>query len=133
MVVDDGIFHGRYLVRKEDITFVREEKPGTVTVEGKVDTHPLGDLSKLPEGTAELRFRFDIKTDYWWIDFLDKDRITTGDSMKVKTINGDVRLYGEIDWNHPKPWVATYIKVPELASFQLMGSMLIVQGLNPVP
>ncbi len=127
----DGIYHGRFVANANDVKMVLEDKPGYVTIVGNKENqhNAKGDVSKIPAKCEDIRFRFNVKTDIWWIDFLDEFQgSAVGPAMKCKNILVDAPLEGYIEWAQPKPKVTMHAKPKDIAEFSQMGDTVIIKG-----
>ena len=130
----DGIFHGRFLVNKQDIGKTVEITPGYVELQGKdmKKKIPKGDTSLIPEGVDRIRLRFNIKEDFWYGDLLaPKEVISKLKPLKFKNITADNMYFeGVADHSFQKPKVFYIAKVKDIASIMIMANNLILQGLG---
>lgn len=128
----DGIYHGRFQVDKNAYTKVTEEKPGWVTVHGNKSKHRAkGNVDMIPEGTDRLRFRYNIKTDYWYCDFMNSKGETMSKPLQMHDILGEgVELRGDIDWdtNPAKPKVTVSCGASEVKDISMMAETLVIKG-----
>jgi len=129
----DGIYHGRFQINKEAFKSVIEgNKPGWVTITGNKNKHRAkGDTSLIPEKADRIRFRFNIKTDYWYGDFLGKDDASVAPSLKMHDILGEgLKLVGHVDWdsNPAKPRVMFHLDCKDIKDASMMAETLVIKG-----
>ncbi len=129
----DGIYHGRFQINREAFKSVLEEKPGWVTIVGnnKNKHRPKGDTTAIPAGAEKIRLRFNVKTDYWYGDWIGKDGEAVSQPLKMHDILGEgIRLTGHIDWdsNPVKPRVMSYINCSEIKDITMMAETLVIKG-----
>ena len=116
----DGIYHGRFQVNKEAFKQVLEtDKPGWISITGNNHNkhRPKGDVKLLPVDAERVRFRFNVKTDYWYGDFLDKNDKAVSQPLKMHDILGeDIKLTGHVDWdsNPAKPRVMFHVNCKDV-------------------
>ncbi len=130
----DNIFHGRFLVSKQDIGKTVEVKPGFVELQGKDMKRkiPKGDTSLIPAGVDRIRLRFNIKEDFWYGDLLaPKEIISKLKPLKFKNITAENMFFeGIADYTFQKPKVYYIAKVKDIANIMVMANNLIIQGLG---
>lgn len=130
----DGIYHGRFLVNKQDVAITKEVKPGFIELQGKdlKKKIPKGNTSLIPEGIDRIRLRFNIKEDYWYGDLLKPgEKVSTLKPLKMKNITADnIYLEGVADHSFQKPKVYYIVKTKDIANIMLMADNLIIQGLG---
>ncbi len=128
----DGIYHGRMQINKEAFKSVIEDKPGWVTITGNKGKHRAkGDTKLLPVEAERVRFRFNVKTDYWYGDFLDKNDKAVSQPLKMHDILGeDIKLTGHIDWdsNPAKPRVMFHVACKDVKDISMMAETLVIKG-----
>jgi len=128
----DGIYHGRFQINKEAFKSVLENKPGWVTITGNKNKHrPKGDVAIIPVNAERIRFRFNVKTDYWYGDFLGKDGQSVAPSLKMHDILGEgIKLEGHIDWdsNPAKPRVMFHAECKDIKDASMMAETLVIKG-----
>ena len=128
----DNIYHGRFQIDKNAYTKVTEQKPGWVTIGGNKSKHTTkGDTGLIPEGCMDIRFRYNIKTDYWYADFLDKAGGTIAKPLQMHDILGEgVKVLGNIDWdtNPAKPKVTLHCNPAEIKNIMMMAETLVMKG-----
>ncbi len=129
----DGIYHGRFQMNKDAFKKVLESKPGWVTITGNDHNkhRPKGDTKMIPEAAKSIRFRFNIKTDYWYGDLLDGKGESVAPPLKMHDILGDgITLTGNIDWdsNPAKPRVMFYTICREIKECNMMAETLVIRG-----
>jgi len=129
----DGIYHGRFQINAEAYKSVLEMgKPGWVTITGNKNKHrSKGDVGMIPTGCERVRFRFNVKTDYWYGDFLGKGDDTVAPSLKMHDILGEgLKLTGHIDWdsNPAKPRVMFHVKANDIKDISMMAETLVIKG-----
>jgi len=129
----DGIYHGRFQMNKEAFKKVLEDKPGWVTITGNDNNkhRPKGDTKMIPETCKRIRFRFNIKTDYWYGDLLDAKEESVAPPMKMHDILGDgVKLTGHVDWdsNPAKPRVMFFANCSDIKECTMMAETLVIRG-----
>ena len=130
----DGIYHGRFIVNKQDIGKTVEKTPGWIELQGKeMDKKiPKGNTSLIPEGVDRIRLRFNIKEDFWYGDLLaPKEVISKLKPLKFKNITAEnLFLEGVADHSFQKPKVYYIVKTKDVANIMLMANNLIIQGLG---
>ncbi len=128
----DGIYHGRFQINKEAYKSVLESKPGWVSITGnKGDHRAKGDTKIIPANAEKIRFRFNIKTDYWYGDFLGADGASVAPSLKMHDILGEgIKLSGHIDWdsNPAKPRVMFHAECKDIKDASMMAETFVIKG-----
>ncbi len=129
----DGIYHGRFQINKEAFKQVLENKPGWVSITGNNHNkhRPKGDTAMIPATCDRIRFRFNIKTDYWYGDLLGKDGASVAPSIKMHDILGEgIKLTGHIDWdsNPAKPRVMFHADCKDIKDISMMAETLVIKG-----
>lgn len=129
----DGIYHGRFQINKEAFKSVIEGvKPGWVTVTGNKNKHRAkGDIALIPTNADRVRFRFNVKTDYWYGDFLGKDDASVAPPLKMHDILGEgLVLTGHVDWdsNPAKPRVMFHVDCKDIKDVSMMAETLVIKG-----
>jgi len=128
----DNIYHGRFQIDKNAYTKVTEDKPGWITIQGNKSKHSSkGDVAMIPEGCIDIRFRFNVKTDYWYADFLDSKGGTISKPLQMHDILGEgVIVKGDIDWdtNPTKPKVTMHCDPKEIKNLMMMAETLVIKG-----
>jgi len=122
----DSIYHGRFLIDKKDLIDVQETEWGHVKVIGKQPEGVDGDTSIIPEGTTHLRIRYNIMTDLWYIDWLDKIGKQMEGTIEFRSFVCTAPMKGVADYNHPKPWVSMWVDVNNIGQMQKMGEYVII-------
>jgi len=128
----DSIWHGRFKINKDAYKIALEEKdPGWVTIYGRAgNKHKAkGDVSMIPQGVETCVFRYNVKTDIWYLDMMDKEMHTTAPPLQFKNILGEnVTVEGHIDWGHPKPKVTMRMPASKINDMRLMADTLVIVG-----
>lgn len=128
---NQGIWHGRFTVKKGAFKTIVEESPNQIVIKGKAPSKHTakGDTSLIGEGVDRLKFRYNIKTDIWYAEMLGPDGATVSPTLEFKSILGEnVTMRGDIDWGHQKPKVSVYMDVSKIKEIKLMSDTLIIQG-----
>jgi len=128
----DNIYHGRFQIDKNTYTKVTEQKPGWVTILGNKSKHSAkGDVGMIPDGCVDIRFRFNVKTDYWYADFLNTKGETISKPLQMHDILGEgVIVKGDIDWdtNPAKPKVTMHADPKDVKNMMMMAETLVLKG-----
>jgi len=128
----DGIYHGRFQINKEAFKQVLEDKPGWIVITGNKNKHrPKGDVGLIPPACDRIRFRFNVKTDYWYGDMLGKNDESVAPSLKMHDILGEgLKLTGHIDWdsNPAKPRVMFHADCKDIKDISMMAETLVIKG-----
>jgi len=122
----DGIWHGRFVVAKNDLESIQEEN-GKLFLIGKKKDTPKHDVSKIPKGTESLRLRFNIRENLWFCDFLDKkdEEIT---SVPTKNIDSDAVMFGHVINIGDRPKVSMKIYPKDISKFSLELNSITIRG-----
>ncbi len=130
----DGIFHGRFLVNKQDIGKTVEKKPGFVELQGKDLNRKIapGNTSLIPKGVDRIRLRFNVKEDFWYGDLLAPNEVISKiKPLKFKNITAENMYFeGVADHSFQKPKVYYIAKTKDIANIMIMANNLILQGLG---
>ncbi len=121
-----GIYHGRFLIDKKDMIEIKEEKWGFIKIIGKQPEGVDGDTSMIPEGVKFVRLRFNIKTDFWYIDWLDSKEKEVGKPVEFRSFVSTCPMKGIADYSKTKPWVSMRIKVDDIGQIQKMGEYVVI-------
>jgi len=129
----DGIYHGRFLVQKQDVDTVTEGEPGIVTIHGvKKDLDATkGDFSKIiPNDVEKIRLRFNIREDYWYADLLKPGEVISElKPLKVRHITAEgLNFEGIADFSFEKPKVYYLAKTKEILDVKVMAETLFITG-----
>jgi len=124
-----GVYHGRFQLSHNEIKIIKEHEQNKVTIHGFGEPENAElNLSLLSKETEKLRFRYNIKTNYWYADQLDKKGETVSEPIKFRSFLGDnVSLDGNVIWAE-KPKVMMYMHIRDISSIKLMTDTLLVKG-----
>jgi len=122
---EDGVWHGRFVVQKKDISKVIEKEEGNFMLSGKGDIgkHILNPVEK---DIDTMSLRFNVQTNVWYCDLMKKGE-KIGE-MPCKNIICDVPFEGKVDIRHEKPKVTAEIKVKDVKGISMALNALIIKA-----
>ncbi len=106
----DGIWHGRFIIDKKDITSIFEPKPGNFIIKGKSKLNPK--IEPIKEKIDKISVRYNIEQNLWYCDYKYKNNQIG--SYPTKHLICDVPFEGNIDRNHSKPKVTAELKAKDI-------------------
>lgn len=122
----NGNWHGRFLIQKENIDKIIERKSGEFEIIGKGNIGNQQTLNPIPNDVEKLALRYNVFSNTWFCDYLDKENNNIG-GTPCKNIICDVPFEGSIDRNHAKPKVTATMNKSDVAGISLALNALIIK------
>jgi hypothetical protein len=122
---EDGIWHGRFVVQKKDVTSLDEAFSGHFILTGNRD---IGQHTMQPLDSNVDRFslRFNVHENVWYCDQLKGDDVLG--SIPCKNIICDVPFVGKVDKSYDKPKVTAEIAARDVQGISMALNALIIKS-----
>jgi len=121
---EDGVWHGRLVVRKESVEELIETEQGNFELYGKGDIGNQN-VTPLDEKIDKVALRYNIYSNMWYAELKSKDE-KIGE-IPCKNVICDVPFEGNIDRSHSKPKVTAELNVKDIAGTSLALNALIIK------
>jgi len=126
---ENNIFHGRFVVDKNDLLYVGDSGAGRVRVNSKqVGGYPVGDVSIIPEKCDEISVRFNIQKNKWYLHWLTKDDKDLGNPLEIRQIMADIKMVANTDRSVERPKVTERIQRKDVASIMVKAGVATILG-----
>ena len=125
----DGIWHGRFIIQKDNIEEIVEISPGNIVIKGN-GKGKLGDIKgniDIPEGSVVLRLRFDIRKNVWYSEFLDSKGVVLK-MLESTNLMSDVKFRSHTIPNPNRPKVSGMIMVNDIEKVKSDKQLTMIKG-----
>ena len=126
----DGIWHGRFTIHKDNIDSVLEISPGKIMIKGNGKGR-IGDIKgniDIPETCIVTRLRFDIRKNVWYTEFLDSKGVIIGEALASTNLMADVKFKSHVIPHPNRPKVSGMVMRSDIVSIKHDKQLTMIKG-----